>query len=590
MLRRVWTAPLWAHVLVLGVALLAFMPLIGTSSSFSPDEAVAITQARSLASGGGWIVEHPFAAIDPDDEFYPLAGSNQGQDGMAPFAKHPVYPLVLTALEPLGGVTAMVVLSVLATVAAAALAALLAKEVTGGLERPVLWAVGVGSPLLLDAYLVIAHSLGTALVAGATLAVVIAARRQRSVLPMVVAIALVGPAVLMRSEALLYAVALGVGASAAGIARRRLGLAAGGILLGVAGVATALFEKWLLELFIEASPQTITVPVAGGGFLEARWAGFVSTWVSPTSSSNVSGGDALLVLVLFIAVAAVAVLRWRPGRPHMLAFLGSSAAGLTVAALISDPDRVVPGLLVAFPLTVFALGLVDRDYFRTSGRLVLTVTVALFMAGVLATQYGAGGGAEWGGRYFALAVPVVAVLGIDALVRRGRTLPVPVQRRAGGALVACSLLLAIGAVTSITSVHRYNEDLTARLARSTQSVLPGDGGAPVVVSSWANIARLAWPTTSPQRWLYNPDEDRGAELASRLVGAGITELTFIGQDQEDIAPYLDHYAVDPRRSYAFGRWELSVLVSRGLEPPRVGVASDDGTPTPEHTFGRSEGR
>ena len=560
-LRRVWAAPLWAHVLVLAIGLLALVPVVGTSSSFSPDEPVAITQARSLAEGGGWIVEHPFPEVDPEGRFYPLAGSSQGADGQAPFAKHPVYPIMLAAAEPVGGLAAMMVLSVLATVAAAALAALLAREVTGGLERPVLWAVGVASPLFFDAYLVIAHSLGAAFATAATLVVVIAIRRHRALLLMVGAMALMGAAVLMRSEALIFAVALGVGTAVAGIARRRHGLVAGGALVAGAGVAAALFEKWLLHLFI-GSEQAISVPVAGGSFWEARWAGFLNTWLSPSSSSGIGGADALLVIVMLLAVAAVVVLRWRSSRPHMLVVLAVAATVLAALGFLADPDRVVPGLLVAFPLAVLGIGLVDRQYIRAPEHLILSVTVGLFMAGVLATQYGAGGSAEWGGRYFALGVPLLTVLSIDALARRAPFLPVPVRRWAGAGLVSCSLLMAVGAAASLTSVHRHNDRLVGRLVSSSQQVVPGDGGMAVVVSAWPNIARHVWPTTPLQRWLYNSDEALGGELASRLVDAGVTDLTFIGQKPEEITPYLDDYTIDVPRSYEDGRWKVSVLVAR----------------------------
>lgn len=576
MLRRVWGAPLWAHVAVLTAGLLALVPLVGTDASFSPDEPVAITQARSLAGGGGWIVEHAFPEVDPDGRFYPLAGSSQGDQGQAPFAKHPAYPVLLAALEPVGGLAAMVVPSVLGTAAAAALAALLSRELAGGLERPVLWAVGLASPLLFDAYLVIAHSLGAALVTGATLAVVVAVRRPRMATMMVTAVALVIAAVMLRSEALIFAVALGMATVAAGLARRRPALAGWGGLVALAGVATAVFEKWLQVVLIGSERGTVGVPEAGGGFLEARLSGFLNTWLSPSSSSGASVGDSLLVIVMLLAVAAVVVLRWRTARPHMLVFLGLAAAGLAAVALVSDPDRVVPGLLVAYPLAVFGVGLVDRHSFLGSGRLVLTLTVGLFFAGVLATQYGAGGSAEWGGRYFALGVPGLSVLAVDALARRAPGLPVAVRRRAGAGLVACSMLLAVGAVYTLGSTHRYNERLVGRLVTAGQSVLPGDGGAPVVVTAWPNIARHAWPTTPAQRWLYNPDEALGGELASRLAGAGIAELTFVGQEPEEVAPYLGRYAIDTARSFTTGRWEVSVLVRPGAGDPTVAVASGEG--------------
>ena len=83
-----------------------------------------------------------------------------------------------------------------------------------------------------------------------------------------------------------------------------------------------------------------------------------------------------------------------------------------------------------------------------------------------------------------------------------------------------------------------------------------------MVSAWPNIARHAWPTTPTQRWLYSPDAgDFGTELSSLLVDSGITELTFIGQKQEEVNPYLDHFSIDEQGSYDVGRWEISVLVA-----------------------------
>lgn len=144
-----------------------------------------------------------------DNRFFPVAGSDRGEQGMAPFAKHPVYPLLLASADRVGGTAAMVVLSVQGTVASAGFAALLAREVTGGRERAVLWAVGLASPLLFDAYLLIAHSMGAALVTAATLAVVRGIRSSRPALPMAVGIGLVVAAVLLRTEALIFALALG---------------------------------------------------------------------------------------------------------------------------------------------------------------------------------------------------------------------------------------------------------------------------------------------------------------------------------------------------------------------------------------------
>ncbi len=560
-LRRWWGTPLWVHVLALAGFLLVLIPVIGTSYSLSPDEAVAMTQARSLARGGGWIVEHPVPDLDPRSEFYPISESSRGDDGIAPFAKHPLYPLALAALDRVGGTAAMVFLSVLGTVAASALAALLARQVIGGFDRPVLWVVGLGSPLLFDAYLLIAHSVGAALATAAVLLTVKALRAQRLRYLIPSVMVLLFAAVLMRSEALIFALALGVALSAAGVTNRRWSLVGGGMAVGAAGVVAALLEKQWQVALIGSDQTMLGLPAAEGGFWEARLAGVLNTWLRPTVG-ELSGASLLLVVVAILAVAGVIVLRFRPQRPEMLLLLGLGAVALTAVALVEQPDRVVPGLLVAFPVSVFAVGLLDRRSFDPSGRLVLTITSLLFILGVLATQYPQGGSAEWGGRYFALTVPVLTVLAVDGLARWSSRLPAIVRVWGSGALVLCAAMLSVGALASLGSHHRANQRTLATFASVAATTSPGDGGAPVVVTAWANIARLAWPNHSDDRWLLTSDDERGDDLAGRLARDGIRELVLVGKSDDEVKPYLGHYAVDDRRSVELVQWDAVVLAAR----------------------------
>ncbi|MEA2716560.1 MAG: hypothetical protein QOI99_877, partial [Actinomycetota bacterium] len=118
--RRAWAAPVWVHLAALALILVALMAVVGTGASFSADEGAAITQAKSLARGDGWIVAHPLPQADPEGANYPLELSAKGPRGVSPFAKHPLYAIVLAGAERAGGVTAMVALSMLGTLAAAA--------------------------------------------------------------------------------------------------------------------------------------------------------------------------------------------------------------------------------------------------------------------------------------------------------------------------------------------------------------------------------------------------------------------------------------------------------------------------------------
>ncbi|HEV3401140.1 MAG TPA: hypothetical protein VG078_04905, partial [Acidimicrobiales bacterium] len=222
--RRVWRLPLGVHVAALAVVLVALVPVVGPGVSFSADEGAAIVQARHLARGDGWIVDHPVPEADPEGTNYPLELSARGLDGRtAPFAKHPLYAVLLGAASRLGGVTAMVLLSVAGTIAAAALAAALAGRMGPGLARPALWAVGAGSPLLFDGYLVIAHTLGAALAAAAVLCAVRAFEDRRRWLSSAAGVlACAAVAVLLRTEASLFALALAATVAVAAVVRRQL--------------------------------------------------------------------------------------------------------------------------------------------------------------------------------------------------------------------------------------------------------------------------------------------------------------------------------------------------------------------------------
>jgi len=231
---RIWARPLWNHVVALAVVLVALVPVLGTGASFSADEGAAIVQARHLSRGEGWIVDHPIPEADPSGKAYPLELSAQGRDGTAPFAKHPLYALMLAGADRLGGVTAMVLLSVAGTLMAAALAAALGNRLRPGLARSSLWVVGLASPLLFDGYLVIAHTLGAAFAAGA---VVCALRgiegRGRSTVAVAGVVVCVTAATLLRNEAVFWSVGLGIVTGLLALRRRSVV----GVVIAVTSVA-----------------------------------------------------------------------------------------------------------------------------------------------------------------------------------------------------------------------------------------------------------------------------------------------------------------------------------------------------------------
>jgi hypothetical protein len=578
-LRRAWSLPLRAHAAALAVILLALVPLVGTSASFSTDEGAAIVQAQSLARGGGWIVEHPMPEVDPEGTHYPLELSERGPRGFVAFGKHPLYPLLLAAADRVGGVTAMVLLSLAGTLVAAALAGALARRLDPGLARPALWVVGLASPLLFDGFLVMAHTLGAALAAAAVLAAVAAmappqpqAQPTRRSLALAAAVApLVAAGVLMRSEAVFLALALAVVAGV--IALRHPGrenrARAPAVVIGLgallASVGAHLFETWWLARITGGGTASLRAAPAAGdsmALVTGRWRGFLRTVLTPTY-----GVDPRMTFLLLTALVAVAyaayTARWHPERRGPLMVSASVAALGAVLAVATGPATVVPGLLVAFPVAAAGLALVRRTTLRTLTARISLGVFALYAGGVIASQYAVGGSTEWGGRFLALGLPVVVPVLLLALKQQAAGLDRDVRRWAVGALVVCSLATSTLAITSLRHQHRALGQLVAAAEQAGQDVAAaGAEGPPVMIATYGSVPRWAWSTFDRQRWLTaTPDDLEG--LLARLRAVGVSRAGLVTPDIGRDRPLLGRSVVlaDESPSLAPG-WHVLVVEIR----------------------------
>ena len=527
-----------AHLVALGFVLVALLPVVGTGASFMPDEGAAILQAESLSEGGGWIVEHPMPEVDETGRHYPLELATEGPRGRAPFAKHPLYARVLAGAHRFGGTAAMVALSVSGTILAAGLAAVLAGRLSPGLARPAVWATGVGSPLLFDGYLVIAHTLAAAAAAAAVLVAVVAGERGRWRLAL-----LVGPlvvlTVLLRNEGLFLAVGLAV-AGVVSALRRPAARSAGLVTAAAATISAVLAhvgERMWVRAIVGGELERVGVPLTrgGDGLIEGRLQAFMLTWLTPAYDPEPAVVVPLAVMVLALAVGAFLAGRSVPAAAVGAAGAVASAAAL--AALVANRSAIVPGLLVAFPLGVVGLLALRRSLLARPDVEIAGVVTAVFCLGVLATQYSTGGTGEWGGRYFALILPVAVPILLLAAASRARGLAPTARLGAVGAVVACSLALSGMAVESLRANHSAKLQVIAAIERAGRKAPAGDGGAPVVVGTGVGLARQAWPTFFEHRWLLVASSElRG--LLGNLGSAGIDRLVLVTSHREWEEPAL----------------------------------------------------
>ncbi|MEN3315164.1 MAG: hypothetical protein V7605_1398 [Acidimicrobiaceae bacterium] len=531
-LARLWAARLWAHAAALAVVLLALIPVLGgTGASFSADEGAALVQARHLARGQGWVVDHPLPQVDPGQKAYPLELSSRGDKGTAPFVKHPLYALLLAGADRIGGTTAMVLLSLAGTVTAAALAAALAIRLRPTLARPSLWVVGLATPLLFDGYLVIAHTLGAAFAAGAALLALRAAEgRGPRWLAAAGAAGCLAVAVLLRNEAVFWALGLGVVTAALAISRRSRVLA----VLAFGAVAVAVAAHVGEQAWIGGILGGHVVALGGGvetGLGLAKIHAFVLTWLRPGYGDAPRAELALSVMSGVLVVGALAVRR-HPGDRRAISLLGGVAAVSALVALLVAPANLVPGLLVACPVLAAGLCLLRRSTIETLAARFALGTCAAFAVMVAATQYSTGGSGEWGGRYFALGLPLVIPVVLLALADAGARLDRPTRQVAAGALAVCAAATAVMGVTSLGETHRFTARLMATADRAGRTVSPG--GRPVMLATTGAIPRLAWATFDRQRWLLSEPDDLGG-LRGRLVDAGVTEVVLVSNDlQRDL--------------------------------------------------------
>jgi hypothetical protein len=530
----------WAHLLGLSIILLLLVPVVGTSHSFLADEGAAIIQAKSLAAGHGWIVPGPLPGVDPTGAWYPVVNAEHGQRGFAPLAKHPLYPVLAATADRLGGVTAIILLSLAGTVAAAGLAAALAGRMDRSLVRPTLWVVGLASPMLFDGFLAMAHTLGAALATAALLAAVVAVQDRRPGFAPLVAPAVAG-AVLLRSEALLFAAALGLVLCVVALRREyRVSAAAVAGATLVAAVGARLVERvWIAQITGGAVAATsVGVPAAGGSFARGRVDGFLMTWLNPAYGGSMALRLSLLLMVLATGWCAF---RARAYPEDRAGILGSAAlaAGAAVAAAVMEPANVVPGLVVAFPLATAGVLSLRRPVFHLIGPVIVAATAVLYALAVLATQYAGGGGGEWGGRYFALLIPGAVPLLLAALRLQSRALPLLVGRALAGALIVCSLALTTMAIGGLRTSHQVGGRIEARVEAAGRDT--GDI-QPVVVTTWIGGPRQLWPTFADHRWLFVPQTDLAA-AAGRLRATGVKRFVFVTIDLTADRPQLAGFAI-----------------------------------------------
>jgi hypothetical protein len=200
------------------------------------------------------------------------------------------------------------------------------------------------------------------------------------------------------------------------------------------------------------------------------------------------------------------------------------------------------------------------------------VVTAVFAAGVVATNYAVGGSIQWGGRYYAIALPVIVPVAIDAIATRlvGARGPSRDVRLAVVMLVVVSLMASLTAMR----VLRYRHDSVASLASAISELaeVAGPSGVgrqpdkPVVVVYNRLTPQLLYGDFADYTWLA-PDarDDSGQLAADGLDAAGVSRVVLVGPSATSSA-WSDWTEVDRRSSRLGDVVVLSRCPSSADEP------------------------
>lgn len=525
---------MWAHALVLALVLLAGLVLSRPGTAYTSDEGAGVLQARLLDDTGSWRYEYPLDEIDDEGDVRPFVRGDVGEQGVAPYLKHPLYPLVLLVADRAGGAVGMVALSTAGTWLAAVAAALVARRLGPGLDRPALWVTGVASPLFFDGYLALAHTLAAAAAGFAVLAALATLHRSaRWGVPLAAVAVAVGLATALRTEGALLAAALALAALvvAATDPARRLRAGAVGAAAAVGGAVVLVGERLVRAAVLGDPVPPLVRDDAPSSWVAGRLEGVVATWLDPSYRDGGVGNLLLVAALLFVGAATLGYRSKRLSDTTVAALLVVATACYG-ARLVVGPAGAIPGLLVAFPLLVVAALLVDRRSFRGLDRQVLAVTAGALVAGVLVTQYARGGGVEWGGRYFAIALPLLVPLG-SAIVadQRAAFADRPSLARVAGATAVVSTVLLAGiGLHSLRHTHAETEAVAAALGRAARSAEPGARFDRPVVLAWNRLLpQILYPEFDEVDWVV-PNRAGLVPAADRLLDAGVERVVLVTPD------------------------------------------------------------
>ena len=497
-----------------------WLTVLPLQSSVTSDDGAYALHVSALEADGVWSVPHVLAEVDPEGIAYPYQNAGVSDEGFFPAARHAVWIRVLAAADAVGGVAGMRFVPLLGLIVAVSSSMAIAARLHGAEGR---WLAGVlafASPLVFNSLQLWAHAAVAGLI-GLSMLGMLRVTSDPSVALTVLTAAALGGASALRADGFLFASAVVAVLGLSGLRLRRPGIVASAAVCGAVTVGSFLLS--------DRYADSIVGSTSSAGFSASRGSGRFGGRLGAAVQTFVTGGDSAIGTILAVSalgLTAYGVLCLRRGDASPAAAVLAAATALWVVRISLEPRAEATGLLAAWPVVVLALlrpwSALGREEKRLLG------VIALASLGLLATQYDEGGGLNWGGRFLAPAIPVLAVLAAAGirhaitLVPRGSTF-----RWAAG--VTSLVVATFAASLTFDAAGRLQHDSVIARAQDVTDV--------PVVTSIDPLPRLAWSTYPDVQWLRVPVEEAGGvdALIADLRSAGIERVALFGVRGEAVA-------------------------------------------------------
>lgn len=572
-LRSLWEARLRWHAVVLLVSMMGIGAYLGVHSSFTDDSANVILQSEAIAHGH-WAFPDAIPGADPEHSDFAAENSSYTPAGFAPIGKHLTYSALVAPIVRVGGSGGLMALSILGTVLAALVSAYLARLYSIGHVRAVFWATGLASPLFFYGFVYTGQAVGAAATAVA-MAAALAYLRSGRVWTLAASGVAMAVGVAARNEALIWCAAACIAApllarrsvGASGYPGRRIALLVVALLGGsaVARVSDMLLARWTLGTTRPIGNQA--AGFVGGNTVTSQLRGaFIAAIGAGQGGDPFSQGNhvVLAVTIAGLALVTVAARMLRNQEPGAIVVAAAVLAAFSfVGRAYLEPTSPVSGLLPAFPLLWGGLWLIGRAEMKSAEARWVAVAGLLFGFGVEATVYSDGGGLQWGGRYFGVALPVILPLIVAATGHRSAEGSGRARRALAVCVVAATAATNWQMLATLNAYHRTGAAALEELAIAAPEASPGIGGKPVVLSTSVALGQL-WAAYFEYRMVRASDSADLVALAVRLRAAGVRHIILadgdIRKDEDALVGTYRLLETVPRLPSA-GGWTTAVMVA-----------------------------